>query len=142
MQVGIYWNLKKGGFSICLLKSAKTRGTVIAHASSVDLVDVVTTVSESGRLRSVTKAKEVHAWLAGNLASFEGELTEAGQALFAGSDFSALRAPSAPAPQGARLRYNPHRAATFTTEDGAPCHGAPRVACRIGSDGKAILSAH
>ena len=49
-RVGIYWNLKTGGFSMCLLKSDKTRGAVVAHCESVDLQNVRLVVSEGGRL--------------------------------------------------------------------------------------------
>ena len=137
MRVGIYWNLKTGGFSMCLLKSDKTRGAVVAHCESVDLQNVRLMVSEGGRLRSVAKYKEVHAWLAGDLQGFTGTLTEAGIA--AGLEPS----PLAPPPAGERFRYNPHRAPTFTRDsDASPIHESPRASCRMDSAGRAVLLAH
>jgi hypothetical protein len=136
-RVGIYWNLKTGGFSMCLLKSDKTRGPVVAHCEAVDLQNVRLVVSEGGRLRSVAKYKEVHAWLAGDLQAFTGTLTEAGKA--AGLESSPLASP----PAGERIRYNPHRAATFTRDsDASPIHEATRATCRMDSDGRAVLLAH
>lgn len=135
MRVGVYWNLKRGGYSLCLLKSDSTRGTVIAHCRAVAVASAAMVVKEGGRLRSVAKFKEVHAWIAGDLLSFDGETTEAGSALGL--------SPSTVAPcDGDRFRYNPHVAATFFLDDAArsPITHADRVSA-VEVDGKPVLTA-
>jgi len=132
MKVGIYWNLNKGGYSLCVMKSDRTRGTVIAHCVAVDVTGARMVVSEGGRLRSIARHKEVHAWITGELASFDGTVTDAGAAL------GLVPSAAAVAPVGERLRYNPHRSATFTTDAGAPVHDAASVACRM-VDGRPFI---
>src|SRR4030095_13127707 len=78
MKVYVYWNLHKGGFSIKALDGA-AKGRVIAYASDVFLRDVSFKVSERGRLRSITRHKEVHAGMQGRLAGFAGTVTAQGE---------------------------------------------------------------
>ena len=64
MKVFVYYNLHKHVWSI---KNRKT-GLVIAHANTVQLVDVEFKVSEAGRQRVIKdKRKNVHAGVAGTL---------------------------------------------------------------------------
>lgn len=133
-RFGVYWNLHKGGFSICLMKSAKTRGTVVAHASEIAIEDVTMVVNEGGRQRSIAKAKEVHAFMSGRLVGFRGTLTDAGREMGL--------TPSDPAPiDGAPLRYNPHVCGSFFLNDAeqTPVTHAARVYGRE-EGGKARLT--
>ena len=124
-RVGVYVNLRTGGFSLCLLRSDKTRGAVVAHARAVVLSDCRMVVSEGGRQRSVARFKEVHAWLSGELRAFDGTLTPAGAAAGLRAPWSAAleRGAAVAAKRGRRVRYNPHTGATFVgADDGAPVH--------------------
>lgn len=120
MRVQVYKNLRTGLWSVCEVKSANTRGRVIAHESSVALTDCRFVVREAQRQYVLRKQERaVHAWV-------EGE-------------WSPDRA-SADRPSRAReFSYNPYRCGHF--------HVAGDIRARVDSaartwftaDGKAFF---
>ena len=68
MRVYCYWNLHKDCYSLMALEGPD-KGRVIAYAESVELAAVSFTVSEAGRLKSITGNKRVHAGMRGQLVS-------------------------------------------------------------------------
>lgn len=104
MRVVVYKNLNKGCWSIAEATRKGGRGRLLRHAQAVALRDVVFVVRESRRrVVAATGCREVHAWATGVLCDLPmpGPCSE--------------------------VTYNPHRAATFTTRDGAPVHAADVV---------------
>lgn len=96
MRVQVYKNLRTGLWSVCEVKSANTRGRVIAHEASVTLTDCRFVVREAQR-QYVLRRKEraVHAWV-------EGEWQQP------------IGCKNPPQPTHAReFTYNPYRAAYF-----------------------------
>lgn len=85
--VAIYKNLHNGLFSV------KQRGLVVAHVASVTLTSVTLKVSEAGRQRVLRdKQKNVHAYVVGMIKDINKPCDQV----------------------GARLSYNPYKAAYFT----------------------------
>lgn len=85
--VAIYKNLHNGLFSV------KQGGLVVAHVASVTLTSVTLKVSEAGRQRVLRdKQKNVHAFVVGMIKDINKPCDQV----------------------GARLSYNPYKAAYFT----------------------------
>ena len=85
--VAIYKNLHNGLFSV------KQGGLVVAHVASVTLTSVTLKVSEAGRQRVLRdKQKNVHAFVVGMIKDINKPCDQV----------------------GARLSYNPYKAACFT----------------------------
>ncbi|MBX9838177.1 MAG: hypothetical protein K2X69_07645 [Silvanigrellaceae bacterium] len=67
MKVFVYWNIKKGLWSIRALQG-ENKGRVIERQAEVHLANCLLTVSEKGRLRVLKeKSKNVHAGIVGEL---------------------------------------------------------------------------
>lgn len=104
VRVVVYKNLNKGCWSIAEATRTGGRGRVLEHVQTIALREVSFHVKEARRRVVVSeRCREVHAWASGILCD--------------------------PPPPGPRLEvtYNPYRAPTFTTRDGAPVHAAPLV---------------
>jgi len=71
-KVQVYRNLH-GGFSSKY--SIRQRGLVVAHCSSLELVEAEFYVSEAGRRRLLMSGrKNVHAWISGTIINNHGKL--------------------------------------------------------------------
>ena len=105
MTVEVYRNLRRPGYFSVRAKITGKK-VVIAHLTAVALSDVKFVVQESGRQRSITKQREVHAWLTGTIA----EMT---------------------ADSGQYVRYNPFICGSFHVADtGAELSTASAVVMR------------
>ena len=102
-RVAVYKNLHKGSWSIRALDGFH-KGTVVAHADAVAIVNCRMHVNEKARIRIAAGGpREVHAWIVGTLAQVT--LTN---------------------PQ--QLTYRPHERATFfLAVTGEPIWEAPAV---------------
>ena len=106
MKVFIYFNLHKRCYSVKAL-SGPQKGRVVAHASSVVLLDASFKVSEAGRQRVLReKRKNVHAGVCGTWHS----------------------AHIGPCAEGVKVIYNPYKYTSFV-EKGTeqPIYNAPLV---------------
>lgn len=104
LEIECYWNVRRGLWSI---REVKTR-RVIDRLAKLTLRKATFRVSEAGRQRVLrTGVKNVHAVVRGEW------------------DFSSY----APAvdERFERVRYNPRRCGTFTTDEGAPVVSADEV---------------
>lgn len=105
MRVVVYRNLTRGCWSVAEATRTGGRGRLLSHVQACALADVQFHVREARRLHVVSAGcREVHAWATGILID--------------------------PPLSGPRVEvtYNPYRAPTFTTRDGAPVHAAGCVA--------------
>lgn len=104
----IYWNLHKRCWSI------RVSGRVIAHASQVQLRNVVYRVNEKGRQRVLAKRKkEVHAGVKGDLESYttlEGVRSGPYRTAYTDRLYNTDDCP-------ALVGYNPYKGSTFINKD-------------------------
>ena len=99
MRVQVYRNLNRGCFSI---RDKKTR-KVLHHASTVVLTNCRFVVRPGGRKRTLeTRQKHVHAWVEGDLYSFDDERSKRTAQLFD----EIFQCP--------RAYYNPYKVDQFT----------------------------
>ena len=92
--VKVYKNLHNGMFSV------QQDGKVVAHVSTIDLVDVTFKVSEAGRQRVLTERKKnVHAFVVGLVVDVNAVTTADTQC------------------RGVRVSYNPYKSGKFLTTD-------------------------
>jgi hypothetical protein len=104
----VHRNLHKACWSLTV------RGERVRHVGAFALAGVRFVVSAAGRARVLAKkVRAVHAWADGAEAAAPADLTGF-----------------------VRVSYNPFRAGTFTTADGAPVRGAELVA--FTADGKCM----
>lgn len=108
MKVFVYFNVRLRLFSIKALEG-ESRGRVVHHASTVEVLDATFKVSEAGRQRVLKeKRKNVHAGIVGTLGYFGHEPLEHTQDALV-------------------FTYNPYKMSTFCTADGTPVHRGRRV---------------
>lgn len=117
MRVQVYKNLRTGLWSVCEMKSANTRGRLIASESSVTLTDCRFVVREAQRQYVLRKQERaVHAWV-------EGEWTPAHARSVAENRPSCAR----------EFSYNPYRVGHF--------HVAGDIRARVDSAARAWFTA-
>ena len=115
MRVEVYWNIRKGLWSIRALEGPN-KGRVIDRRPRVWLKDCEMVVQPAGRARVRREGKKnVHAFVRGTLYGHKA-ITEIAEKLYEGYG-----------PMGDTFSYNPYHHETFVTEDGTPIHKATSV---------------
>lgn len=112
MRVFVYFNLHKKCLSVKALEG-ESKGRVIAHADSVELVNATFKVSQAGRQRVLReRRKNVHAGVVGTMANIPAHYSTIHIA-------EALYTP---------VKYNPYRFDSFVTAvNESPVTTAKRV---------------
>ena len=126
MKVKAYFNLHSGLWSLMAI-DGRHAGRVIAHAESVELVNVVFKVSEKGRQRVLREQrKNVHAFAIGELVGLEGMRLRYNEPR---AEFARQTVKSNP--ESVACSYNPYKGANFYRKDtGADVYGAERLVMR------------
>lgn len=108
VKVFVYYNVRLRLFSVKAL-DGESRGRVVHHASTVEVLDATLKVSEAGRQRVLReKRKNVHAGVVGTLGYYGPEPLEHTH-------------------DAVTFSYNPYKMSTFCMADGTPVHQGRRV---------------
>ena len=122
MRVQAYRNLTRNKWSL------KVSGKVVGHCSSLTLSAVTVRLSEKSRQRLLAKpARDVHAWLEGELTSVTGFVPFEGRSVTVSGDVLPV--------SGRTITYHPFERSDFFYHDDASTYGGGQ-ACEFGADMK------
>jgi hypothetical protein len=125
MDVRVFRNLTRGCYSIQARVGSTWR--TVAHADSVTLDSARFHVSEAGRQRVIaTGKKTVHAWIAGKLGAWSGNVRIPSGNLAE----SRVESRVSPPPSAQAVTYNPRRDSSFRLRaDSVPVSQVSRAWC-------------